>query len=80
MEDETGEDFTIDEYLKKYGFSEEMKNLYLVPMSSAVGAPKRWINFYKNTHPLFYNHGFLCFKHNTSGKQSLVVQNIIEID
>ena len=62
LEDETGEDFTIAEYLTKYGFSEEMKNLYLVPMSSAVwSTPHETMDKFpaKTLIRFFDNHGFL---------------------
>ena len=56
------QDITIDEYLKHHNFSTEMKDLYLVPMSSAVwSTPHETMNKFpaKTLIRFFDNHGFL---------------------
>ncbi len=55
-------DLTIDEYLTQHRFSKEMKDLYLVPMSSAVwSTPHETMNKFpaKTLIRFFDNHGFL---------------------
>ena len=58
----SSEEMTISEYLKKNNFSDEMKNLYLVPMSSAVWSTSHETmdKFPAKTLIRFFdNHGFL---------------------
>ena len=62
LSDNDSEELTISEYLKKNKFSDEMKNLYLVPMSSAVwSTPHETMDKFpaKTLIRFFDNHGFL---------------------
>lgn len=62
LSDNDSEELTISEYLKKNKFSDEMKNLYLVPMSSAVwSTPHETMDRFpaKTLIRFFDNHGFL---------------------
>jgi len=62
---DTSEDVTIDEYLKKHGYTQEFCNKYLIPMGAAIWScppetfgkfPVRFVvDFYKN-------HGLLSVK------------------
>ena len=62
LNDPNSEDLNIKEYLQKFNFSDEMKNLYLFPMSSAVwSTPHETMDKFpaKTLIRFFKNHGFL---------------------
>lgn len=62
LNDPAFKEMTLREYVGKRGYGEDMLNLYLVPMSSAVWStpPERMLDFPATTLLRFWhNHGFL---------------------